>query len=70
MQEGDKLLTVKDVASYLSCAESTIYQWVREGKIEAVKAGAAVRISPEAVKKFLDSNKKKPTFIDRLLGRQ
>ena len=70
MQEGDKLLTVKDVASYLSCAESTVYQWIREGKIEAVKAGSNVRISPEAVKKFLNASKQKPTIIDRLLGRQ
>ena len=69
MQEGERLLTVKDVASYLSCAESTVYQWIREGKIEAVKAGSNVRISPEAVKKFLNASKQqKPTIID--LGRQ
>ena len=70
MQEGEKLLTVKEVASYLSCAESTVYQWIREGRIEAVKAGSNVRISREAVKEFLNASKRKPTIIDRLLGRQ
>lgn len=70
MQEGEKLLTVKDVANYLSCAESSVYQWIREGRIEAVKVGSNVRISQDAVKDFLSVYKKKPTLIDRLFGRQ
>lgn len=48
-----KLYTVKEVAEQLSLAERTLYNWIYEGKIKAVKVGAAIRIKEEEIKRLI-----------------
>jgi excisionase family DNA binding protein len=44
------LFRPKEVADYLQVSIRTIYQWITEGKIEAVRiAGTTLRISREAI---------------------
>lgn len=50
-----KLLTEKEVASILNCCEKTVFTMRKDGKIRCVKIGAAVRYTPEEIKRFMDS---------------
>ena len=50
-----KLLTEKEVASILNCCEKTVYRLRKAGKIRCVKLGAAVRYTPEEIRRFIDS---------------
>ena len=47
-----ELLRPDEVASYLSLSVKTIYGWIAEGKLNAVKIGPSqsIRITREAVK--------------------
>ena len=53
---------VREVADMLGTTSKTIYNWIREGRIEAVKLGpdvhSAVRITKEALDRFISSAKK------------
>lgn len=53
---------VREVADMLGTTSKTIYNWIREGRVEAVKLGpdvhCAVRITKEALDRFISSAKK------------
>ncbi|PQO47352.1 helix-turn-helix domain-containing protein [Blastopirellula marina] len=52
------LLTIKQVAERLNCAESTVYALVSTGKISGFRIGAnngGIRISEEDLQLYLDS---------------
>jgi excisionase family DNA binding protein len=59
MSEGQTLLTPEAVATLLDCSLSSVYAWVRDGRLRAVKLGAegsrrpTYRISHEDLKDFL-----------------
>ncbi len=46
--------TPEQVAETLQVQRRTIYVWVRDGKLRAVRAGNRVRIEPQALKEFLE----------------
>ena len=49
------VLHVADVAKFLGLHEKTVYTYVREGKIRAIRCGRSYRIRCEWVYDFLDS---------------
>jgi excisionase family DNA binding protein len=59
MSEGRTLLTPEAVATTLDCSLSSVYGWIRDGRLRAVKLGAegskrpTYRISHEALQEFL-----------------
>lgn len=50
------LLTPLQVADILSLTRRTIYRWIKEGRLTAVKVGRAVRIDSEEVQRLLGRN--------------
>ncbi len=48
-----ELLTPEEVAFRLKIARRTVYQWLREGKLEGVKMGNLWRVPEEALTKIL-----------------
>jgi len=51
----DKLLTVEEIAEYLSLKPSTIYQWTHQGFIPHIKIGSRVRFRMSQIEKWLES---------------
>jgi excisionase family DNA binding protein len=49
------MLTVEDVAARLSISKGLVYKAIREGKIVANRFGAALRISEDNLRQYLDS---------------
>jgi excisionase family DNA binding protein len=56
--EGERLLTVGEVAVMLRYAESYVYELVRRGELRAVRHGKYIRIKPSAVQKFIASHER------------
>jgi excisionase family DNA binding protein len=52
-----ELLTVEQVAAYLQLNRLTVYRYIREGRLPAVKLGKAYRIRQADVEAFLESQK-------------
>ena len=48
-----KLYTPQEIAEILRINEQTVLRFIREGKIKAVKAGRAYRISERALEDYL-----------------
>lgn len=51
---SNHILTVKEVAEYLSISESTVYKMVREGAIPAAKIGNSWRFLQNVIDKWLE----------------
>lgn len=49
------VLHVADIAQFLGLHEKTIYSYVREGKIRAIRCGRSYRIRREWFLEYLDS---------------
>ncbi len=56
----DKVVTVSDryykpeeVAELLQVSRQTVYNWINEGRLQAVKAGRTTRVAREALADFL-----------------
>ena len=45
----------EETATWLRSGKSTIYELIRQGKLEAVKVGRCLRIPRESLIKFIDS---------------
>lgn len=50
-------LTAKEVANLLKLNILTVYEYIRNGKLQAVRFGRSYRIEEEDLKKFIESNK-------------
>lgn len=53
----DEYFTVKEVAEKLKLNIMTIYKWINQGKIKAVKLGDTWRISKTEINRILNENK-------------
>ncbi len=53
----EKLLTVEQVASLLQVHWQTILNYIKAGKLRAVKLGRGYRIDPADLKRFIESQK-------------
>jgi excisionase family DNA binding protein len=51
----ERLLTVREVATALHIATSTVYQLCAEGKLVHVRVSNAIRVTPGAVAEYLRS---------------
>ena len=47
--------TPKEVAEFLNLQVATVHKYIRAGKIKAAMFGRYYRISPEALREFLES---------------
>lgn len=47
------VMTVKQVASQLQVTPRTVYDWIRQGKLQAYRAGRQYRITDEQLEAFL-----------------
>lgn len=58
-QQGmEKLYTPQEVADLLKVDLRTVYRWIREGKLAALKAGSQWRIEERALEGFLSQKDK------------
>lgn len=48
-------LTVKDVCARLHISKATVHNWIKSGKLTAVRAGRRVLIPREAIEAFITS---------------
>jgi len=55
--DGQRLLTVAQVAEILSLSRSKVYQLVVRGELQAFKVGGSVRIAQEAVRSLLKKSR-------------
>jgi PTS system nitrogen regulatory IIA component len=51
---GNDILTLEEVASYLRLTPQTIYKWVQENRIPAVKLGKEWRFRKSIIDRWLD----------------
>ena len=47
------MLKVHEAAERLGLADSTLRNWIAEGRIEVIRLGRAVRISPEEIARLI-----------------
>jgi len=51
-------LTIKDIATHYNIKPSTIYKWVREGKIPHFRICSLIRFKSEEVAEWIEKHKK------------
>lgn len=54
-----KLYTTEELVELLQVTDRTIYRYIKQGQLEAVKFGREYRYSEQAVKKFLKTGTEK-----------
>ena len=52
----NRLMDFKDTLRYLKTSRATLYRWVTEGKIPAIKMGRQWRFKKERLDKWLEAN--------------
>ena len=50
---GDKFYTPDELAAMLKVTRQAIYNWIQQGRMEAVRIGRTVRIPGEEVERLL-----------------
>ena len=56
---NEKLLTPAQVAERLQITERTVYEWIRGGKVTALKLGRLWRIRQDDLEAFLENARAK-----------
>ena len=51
----ENLMTIEDVADYLRVKKRTVYDWLKKGKIPAIKAVGQWRFKKERIDAWLES---------------
>jgi len=51
-----QLMTIEEVAEYLRVKKRTIYEWVKKGKIPAIKTVGQWRFKREKIDAWLDNH--------------
>lgn len=57
----DKLITVKEVAEYLSISPKTVYQWAEFRQLTAYKLKGCLRFKVQDVLQFVESRRVAPS---------
>ncbi len=47
------LLTAIQLGGYLNMSPKTLFQWAKQGRIPAIRMGAAIRFDPKAIAAWL-----------------
>jgi excisionase family DNA binding protein len=51
-----KLYDIRDAAKILGEKPSTMYTWIKQGKIPHIRIGRLIRFTPEKIDGFLQGN--------------
>ena len=51
----DRLMTIEEVANYLRVKKRTVYDWLKKGKIPAIKAVGQWRFKKDKIDAWLES---------------
>lgn len=51
-----KVYTVDDIMDILEVTRRTVYEWIKDGKLKAVRIGRQLRIPAEFYQEFMNSN--------------
>ncbi len=51
-----KYYTPEEISKTFNVKKATVYLWVREGKLKAIRLGNLIRISEEALQKFIEES--------------
>ena len=51
-----EVLTINDVIELLSVSRRTVQNWIKDGKLKAVKIGSQIRIPREYYLEFMNKN--------------
>ncbi len=51
----ESLMTIEDLAKYLRVKKRTVYDWLKKGKIPAIKTVGQWRFKKERIDAWLDS---------------
>jgi len=63
MSEGDKMLTVKEVAEFFACSVRKVWRLVAAKELpQPVKIGRSCRWDPSEVQRYLEERKKARTL--------
>jgi len=54
-KEQRKLLTIPEVRKRTQSSQSAVYNWIRDGKLVALKLGRSTRIPEESLDAFLNA---------------
>jgi len=52
-----ELLTVSEVCGVLRCHEKTVYRWVKNGRLTAVRVGTRLKFDPADLASFIASRR-------------
>ena len=52
-----EIYTLKEVEEIMKVSRRTIYNWIKENKLEVTKPGGQYRVSQEALDKFLSGRR-------------
>ena len=53
----EKLLTCDDVSEILQLNIQTVFKYIRQGRLSAVKFGRSFRVTQDQLKEFIEKNK-------------
>lgn len=53
MESTEKLYTLTEVEEKLQVTRQSLYNWIRDGKLKAIKFGGNYRISESAINEFI-----------------
>ena len=59
MKDNHNLLTPEQVADVLQVHILTVYSYIRQGKLDAIRLGRSYRIIPQDLTRFIESNRTK-----------
>ena len=51
----ERMMNFHEIKAYLNVSRATLYKWVEDGKIPAIKMGGVWRFRKERIDKWLDS---------------
>jgi excisionase family DNA binding protein len=60
MPTNDALLTPLEVAQQLGVSDQTIYNWIKEKRLAALKMGRLLRVHQSEVDRFIAANSSTP----------
>lgn len=52
-----ELLTVSEVSAILRCDEKALYQWLKKGRLTAIRVGSRLKFDPVDVATFIASRR-------------
>jgi excisionase family DNA binding protein len=63
INSDNRLMTAEQVADILQIHVLTVYNYIKQGKFNAVRLGRSYRIDPDDLKNFIESNKSRNSGV-------